>query len=99
MKKTTNKNDISNDDLALMIGKGFEEVHNKIDNLKKELKGELNKEIGEVKKDLVDLKENLKATRSDILNTGDRYVSRYEFDTHLTRFSKLEEKVGGNKNR
>lgn len=62
------KKNVSNDDLAIMVAKGF---------------GELHGEIGEVKSRFGNVEENIKATRRDVLEIGDRFVPRYELDNLL----------------
>ena len=45
------------------------------------------------KKSLIGVEEWIKKVRSDILNMGDRFVPRHEFDSFLMRFHRLEQKV------
>lgn len=52
----------------------------------------VSKEIIEVKNRLGNVEENLKATRQDILNLGDRFVPRNEFYDLATRVGLLEQK-------
>ncbi len=72
-------------ELARMVAKGFESVDKRFDKVEKD--------IVEIKKDVVELKENLAATRMDVLSVGDKFVSKHDFDHHLSRFSLLEQKV------
>ncbi len=68
------------EDLAVSTAKGFARNDERFDNLEK---------------DIAELKENGKATRQAILNVGERFVPRYEFDNLLIRFNKLEQKIRG----
>ena len=68
-------------ELARMVAKGFENVDKKIE-----------KEIGEVKRDITEVRENLASTRSDILAMGDRFVLKYEFYDLSVRVGLLEQK-------
>lgn len=83
---------ITIDDLAIMVAKGFDDV-------KKELKTEFKTELGSFKSETEEnfkkVEDNFKKVRSDILNMGDRFVPRHEFDSFLMRFHRLEQKVDG----
>jgi secreted PhoX family phosphatase len=46
-----------------------------------------------VERRLTSVEENLVATREAVLNIGDRFVPRFEFDALLPRFNQLDEKV------
>lgn len=92
MKKGATKN-ITIDDLAVMVAKGFEGVRNEMS----ERFDKTEKDIAEVKKDIAEVKENLATTRMDVLGIGDRFVSKHEFSQHLVRFSLLEQKVKAKK--
>ncbi len=83
MKK--NKKGMTVDDLALMVGKGFSEVHEKFDKIDEKFK-----QIDD-RFDVVDA--SLVKIRGDISSLGDRYISRFEFDKLLMRFLKLEERL------
>lgn len=95
MKKVVTKkvtiDDLSNtiDNLAIMVAKGFDSVHNEITEVKKD--------ITEVKRDIAEVKENLATTRMDVLGIGDKFVSRHDFNQHLIRFDLLEQKVKAKK--
>lgn len=77
------------DDLAAMTAKGFENVDKRFEQVDKRIDGVRD----EVKDEMADLRENLKATRRDVLDIGDRFVPRYEFDSLLMRVGKLEQKA------
>jgi len=66
------------DDLAISTAKGFAGVDKRFD--------EMDKRVDK-------LEENIKATRRDVLDIGDRFVPRHEFDSLLFRFSNFEKKV------
>ena len=52
----------------------------------------LTEDMGQVKKDVGELKESNKNIRNDILNLGDRFVSYHMFDQLSSRVSTLEKK-------
>lgn len=86
MKKETNKKkEMSIEDLALMVAKGFSSIEERMVT-KEELK--------EFKKETT---ENFVKVRRDILELSDRFVSRSEFDKFLSRFNALEAKVKSKK--
>ncbi len=92
MKKTSSKKEVSVNDLAIMVAKGFESVNQRFDQIDTRFaKIDLRFEKIENKMDVLD--ENLKATRREILDIGDRFVPRFEFDNLLIRFNKLEQKL------
>jgi len=95
MKKVATKK-VTIDDLAGMVARGFESVHNEIGEVKKRL-GNVEKEIGEVKVKLTKVEENLNTTRMDVLGIGDKFVSKHDFNQHLVRFDLLEQKVKARK--
>ncbi len=90
MKK--NKKSVSIDDLAIMVAKGFDDVKKE---LKTEFKTELNFFKVETENNFKNVEDNFKKVRNDILNMGDRFVPRHEFDSFLMRFHRLEQKVDG----
>ncbi|OHA82993.1 MAG: hypothetical protein A2937_02190 [Candidatus Yonathbacteria bacterium RIFCSPLOWO2_01_FULL_47_33b] len=95
MKKAVHKN-VTIDDLAAMVAKGFNSVEERFVGLEKSIDKRFNKvekEIGEVKEKLEKVEENLNTTRMDVLGIGDKFVSKHEFSQHLVRFSLLEQKV------
>ena len=73
------KNKMTIDKLAIMVGKGFDNMATKTD-------------IGEVKKDIKEVKEDIKDIRRDVLNLGDSFVSYHTFDSLANRVKVLEEK-------
>jgi len=89
-KKSIKKN-TTIDDLALMVAKGFSSVENRIEKVENR--------IGKVEEGLKELRENVKATRRDVLDIGDRFVPRYEFDNLLIRFGRLEQRVLGKRSK
>ncbi len=94
MKKVTNKK-MTIDDLAVMVAKGFDGVHNELGEFKKEVNmrfNEVEKDITEVKKDVAEVKENLAGTRRDVLAQGDKFTLKYEFYELASRVSVLEQK-------
>lgn len=66
------------DNLAVMVARGFERVDGR---------------FGILEEKVDQLGENVQAARRDILNIGDRFVPRYEFDNLLVRLSRLEERM------
>lgn len=92
MKKVVKKK-ITIDDLAIMVAKGFDEVSEK---LNKEIGG-VKSELNEVKNRLDKIEVDVRATRRDMLNMGDKFVSYSKFDDLSLRVSTLEKKSGKNK--
>jgi len=92
-KKTlTKKKSVTIDDLAVMVAKGFKGVDEKFERVDERFVG-IDKRFDRLEKEVKEVKENLKATRQDVLNIGDRFVPRNEFDSLLIRFGRLEQKV------
>ena len=90
MKKAISKkvtiDDLSNtiDNLAIMVSKGFDGVHKEM--------GEIKGRLGNVEDRLGNVEGNLVATRQDILNLGERFVMKYEFQDLASRVMSLEQK-------
>ncbi|HAS85119.1 MAG TPA: hypothetical protein DCS23_03580 [Candidatus Yonathbacteria bacterium] len=100
MKKAPTKNKkVTIDDLAIMVARGFESVHNEIE----EFQSEVNKKFEVVNERFEGLDESIATTNNNVLSLGDRSISSClrprresgdsEFDKHLIRFSDLERKV------
>lgn len=95
MKKVLGKKkETTINNLAVMVAKGFDGVHKEIGEVKNRIK-KVDGRLGDVEGRLGNVEENLKATRQDVLNLGDRFVPRYEFDDFRIRFNRLEQKVKG----
>jgi len=82
MKKKTKS--VTIDDLAIMVAKGFSRTDEQFAKMDEKFE-----------KKFQDVEENFKKVRNDILNMGDRFVPRHEFDSFLMRFHRLEQKVDG----
>ena len=87
MKRKSNgkKNTNTIDSLAIMVARGFAGVDKKFE--------EVDKKLDVMDKKIENLDDGIKATRRDILDMGDRFVGRFEFDNLALRFSRLEQKV------
>lgn len=87
------------DTLAMMVAKGFSGVDYRLDKVDSRLekveskldKVEVRLDGVEKKMDAMDI--SVKATRREVLNVGDRFVPRHEFDSLLVRFNNLEKKI------
>ncbi len=77
------------DDLAVMVAKGFSEVH--------DLFSKTDEKVSKIDERLASLEDGQVKIRGDISSLGDRYVSKFDFDRLLMRFLKLEEKVNKSK--
>ena len=88
MKKKASKNDTSINELAIMVAKGFGSI---TDDMNSRFNS-IDKRFNEVDKKLSELSEDVKTNRRNILEVGDRFVPRFEFDNLLFRVSKLEQK-------
>ena len=94
MKRATSKK-MTIDNLAVMVARGFDGVHNELGEFKKEVNmrfNETEKDIAEVKSDIAEVKENMAGTRRDILSMGDKFTMKYEFHDLASRVSVLEQK-------
>ncbi len=95
MKKS--KKLVTTDDLAIIVAKGFDDVKKEFKTELNSFKGETENNFKKVRNDLdsfkVETEDNFRKVRNDILNVGDRFVPRHEFDSFLTRFHRLEQKV------
>ena len=86
MKKVLRRSKkVTIDGLAIMVAKGFDGVNKRLDGHDKRFEG-IDKRFDKVE-------EEIKLARRDILDVGDRFVARYEFDGLLIRFNRLEQKV------
>jgi len=99
MKKTDVKKEISLDDLALMVAKGFAGMDKRFELIDERFEqidtrfDKINEHFEQIKNETHELSEIGRATRRDVLEIGDRFVPRMELDNLLGRFNKLEEKV------
>jgi len=75
-------------ELARMVAKGFDGVHNEIGEFKKEV----NMRFNETEKDIAEVKENLASTRRDVLSMGDKFTLKYELHDLASRVVLLEQK-------
>jgi hypothetical protein len=78
MKKLVKNKKVTIDDLAIMVAKGFVNVEER---------------FNKVEKDIKEVKENLRITRNDVLNIGDKFVSYHTFDQLVSRVNTLEKKA------
>jgi len=81
MKKESEKK-ISMEDLAGMVARGFAGVDAKME-----------KGFEKVDKEFEKVENNFVKIRADILDIGDKFVPRHEFDTLLIRVGRLEQRV------
>ncbi len=72
------------EDLAGMVARGFERVEEKIEDC-------ATKE--EMSRGFVEVEKTLNKVRLDILEVGDRFVSKHQFEELVSRFNILEAKV------
>ena len=72
------------EDLAAMVARGFERVDARFENMA--TKEEMTRGFAEVEK-------SINKVRLDILDVGDRFVTKHQFDQLVTRFTVLEAKV------
>ncbi|MFA6463427.1 MAG: hypothetical protein WCV55_00275 [Candidatus Paceibacterota bacterium] len=87
-------------ELARMVAKGFDAASKDLNDFKSDMNS-FKDEMYSFKDDMYlfkkDTEENFEKIRGDIFNLGDRYVSRFDFDNLLVRFSRLEQKLQGKK--
>lgn len=70
------------EDLAGMVARGFADVETNIKGVETKMEKEFEK-----------VENNFKKIRNDILDIGDKFVPRHEFDTLLIRVGRLEQRV------
>ena len=92
MKKGTKS--VTIDDLTIMVAKGFSSTDEKFAKIDEQFK-KIDEQFTKIDKRFEDVEDNFKKVRGDILNMGDRFVPRHEFDSFLMRFHRLEQKVDG----
>ena len=91
MKKAVKKQisiaDVANlvESLAISTAKSFSSIDERFTKI--------DERFNKIDGKLVSLEENIKSTRREILNIGDNFVKRSEFDNLLIRFNKLEKKI------
>ena len=89
--KDTNKKGMTIEDLAILVGKGFSSIDKKFTDKF----NAIDVRLVDVETKLITVEEIVKSTRQEVLNVGDRFVPRYEFDTLLSRVSRIEQKLEG----
>lgn len=95
MKKITKKAKITTDDLAIMVAKGFDGIDKRFDGVDSRL-DKVENRLDKVEEKVEKLDNNIQATRRDVLNMGDKFVSYYTFDQLANRVNILEnEKKSG----
>lgn len=86
------------EDLAGMVGRGFEAVDKKFAVVYQRF-DVLENDLGAFKMQTTEnfsqVEDNFKKVRNDILDIGDKFVHRHEFDNLLTRVGRIEQKVSG----
>lgn len=86
MKKMTPKKKTDIEDLAIMIARGFSSVDARFEKMDQKFEARFEK----IENRLEELDTNIKATRMDVLNMGDKFVSYYMFDELSKRVTNLE---------
>ena len=71
--------------MAIMVANGFRNVDKRMDGFDKRMDG--------FEQELKSLKDLVKFTRQDVLNIGDKFVSRFEFERLLSRVGKIEKRL------
>lgn len=71
--------------LAQSTAKGFASVDKRFE--------QVDKRFEKVENEIKEVKELVQVTRHEMLDIGDRFISRMEFDSLLIRFNKIEQKV------
>ena len=93
MKKVAPK--MTLDKLATMVASGFMHLEEKMVTKEEfnKFKKDVDRQFNDVDKKFKDVEGNLQSIRRDILQVGDRFISRQEFENLVTRFNNLENKV------
>lgn len=87
MLKGFEQRDTNLENLAVMVAKGFERQDEKF--------AHIDERFTQINEQFKNVDENFKKVRRDILEIGDRFVSRHEFEKFVSRFNALEAKVKG----
>ncbi|MFA5933920.1 MAG: hypothetical protein WC795_01700 [Candidatus Paceibacterota bacterium] len=101
MKKSPlkKKKEMTIEDLAGMVAKGFIGVDSRLDKVDSRLDkvdsrlDKVESRLDKVESRLTDVEESVRATRRDVLNIGDRVVSQHSFDQLATRVYNLEKRI------
>lgn len=88
-KKVLKPKEMSIDDLARMVAKGFSSVGEKFETIEEKI-DTLDKKFQILDQKVETIDQNVKATRRDMLNIGDTFVSYRKFDELASRVTKLE---------
>ena len=92
MKKPSikNKKEVTLDDLAIMVTRGFESNDRSFENIEQRFEN-IDKKFFNLENNISSFKSeteaNFKKVRNDILDIGDRFVPRFEFDNLLIRLN------------
>ncbi len=92
MKKKPQKSAMTLDKLAIMVAKGFEGVDERFERVETRLSS-LEEGQTKIEVRITNLEEGQKKINRDILDMGDKFVPRSEFDNLVIRFNRLDEKV------
>ncbi|MEK7567553.1 MAG: hypothetical protein AAB513_01360 [Patescibacteria group bacterium] len=94
--KRKQKKDISTEDLATVIGRGFSDFGDNLHQIRISLR-DLESKIISLENEMGENKDVLKKVRQDIFDVGTRFISRREFEgTHRDfrlQLNKLEMRV------
>lgn len=95
MVKGFERQDKNLENLAQMVARGFLSVEEKMVTKEEfnKFKKEVDSRFDDVDKKFKGVEENFHSIRRDILQVGDRFISRQEFEGLVTRFNNLEAKV------
>lgn len=86
MKKRNGKK-VSMEDLAGMVARGFSDVDTKFKKVDDQFQkiddqfAKVDKQFEKVDENFKQVDENFKKIRNDILDIGDKFIPRHEFDT------------------
>jgi len=80
MKRVLKRKEVSNEDLAMMVARGFSSMEEKLSTLQERFS-------------VVELELKTKASKADILDLHDKFIHRRESDQLSLRVSKLEERT------
>ncbi len=89
MKKKVAKKNMSIDDLAIMVARGFDSIDEKFEKVDQKFE-KIDERLEKIDNRIKELDTNIKATRGDILNLGEKFVPYYMFDQLSKRVSLLE---------
>jgi predicted nucleic acid-binding Zn-ribbon protein len=90
-KKVVKTKDITNLEILESVNRSFSSLENRFDKVESRL-DKVESQLGAVEKDIEILNQSMQATRRDVLNIGDKFITQHTFNDLALRVVKLEKK-------